>query len=71
MNVKRTKMKYLLYRTPNIIHSSLNLALVTEKGLSSTTVSIDMQICLRATQIIFKWLYKCQAAKRNIGPKHI
>lgn len=41
------------------------LAPITEKGPSSTVISVDMQTRVRAIQIIFNWVYKCQAAKRQ------
>lgn len=73
MNVKRkTKMQHLLYGTSNIIYSSVDLALLTEKGPSLTIMSMDMQIYLKAIQI---YLSDCinvrQPRDRTIGPKQI
>lgn len=65
MNVKKKKKKHLLYGTSTIIYSLVGLALLTEKGPFSTTVSMNMQICLRVIQVIFKRLYKCQEAERE------
>lgn len=62
----KKKMKHLLYGTSTIIYSSVGLALFTEKGPFSTSVSLNMQICLRVIQVIFKRLYKCQEAEREI-----
>lgn len=68
---EKKKEKHLLYGTCTIIYSLVGLALFTEKGPFSTTVSMNMQMCLRVIQVIFKWLYKCQEAERNIGPEQI